>query len=98
MATSRPKRMTLLQLLVHTEKYSHDMREQFRVSFWPALSEFHDMSRPVRKRSHYPTLLAMRNALAAMLQSERDMDQMVANLEGWLQEILEYAQRQRERA
>ena len=47
MALGKPaRRMTLLQLLVHTEKYTHDVREQFRVGFWPSLSEFHDMSRP----------------------------------------------------
>lgn len=92
-----PRRMTLLQLLVHTEKFTHDVHEQFRITFWPSLSEFHDLSRPVRKRSHFPTLLALRNHLDQLLDATKDLDQMVQQLLEWMQEILEHARREHAR-
>jgi hypothetical protein len=92
-----PRRMTLLQLLVHTEKYTHDLREQFRVNFWPSLSEFHDMSRPVRKRSGFPTLVALRNGLERVLEASKDLEKMVDNLATWTDEILDHARREQAR-
>jgi hypothetical protein len=89
--------MTLLQLLVHTEKFTHDVHEQFRITFWPSLSEFHDLSRPVRKRSHFPTLLALRNHLDQLLEASKDLDEMGQQLLAWMQEILEHARREQTR-
>jgi hypothetical protein len=89
--------MTLLQLLVHSEKFAHDMREQFRAAFWPSLSEFHDMSRPVRKRSHYPTLLAMKNSLAQLEENAKELDKVVAECQEYLSEILNHAKREQAR-
>lgn len=98
MAISKPtRRMTLLELLVHTEKYCHDLREQFRVNFWPALSEFRDLSRPVRKRSHFPTMVAMQNGLKAVNEAGKDLDQMVEYMLEWLEEILDHAHRAQKR-
>ena len=98
MALGKPaRRMTLLQLLVHTEKYTHDVHEQFRVGFWPSLSEFHDLSRPVRKRSHFPTLLALRNHLNQLLDSCKEVDKMVQQLDEWMSEILDHARREQAR-
>lgn len=98
MALGKPtRRMTLLQLLVHTEKYTHDIREQFRVGFWASLSEFHDMTRPVRKRSHFPTLGALKNHLNQLLDACKEVDQVVNQLEEWMSEILDHARREQAR-
>lgn len=98
MAITKPtRRMTLLELLVHTEKYCHDLREQFRVNFWPVISELRDMSRPVRKRSHFPTMFAMQNGLKHVDETAKDLDQMVENMLEWLTEILEHAHRAQKR-
>jgi hypothetical protein len=99
MAMNKPptRRMTLLELLVHTEKYCHDLREHFRVSIWPALTEYRDLCRPVRKRSHFPTMIAVQNGLNKLLDTNNDVGQMVGYFEEWLDEILDQARREQRR-
>jgi len=96
MAINKPptRRMTLLELLVHTEKYCHDLGEHFRVSLWPVLTEYRDLSRPVRKRSHYPTMVAMQNGLNKLVEANNDLEQMVSCFLEWMAEILGHARRE----
>jgi len=55
------RRMTLRQQLTHAEKCSRDIIEHLQGSLLPSISDVRDLSRPVRRRSHYPTLLAQLN-------------------------------------
>jgi hypothetical protein len=57
------RRMTLRELITHAEKCARDLAEHFHSNVLPHLSEFRDLNRPVRRRSHYPTLLALQNSL-----------------------------------
>ncbi len=57
------KRMTLRELLTHAEKCTRDLIEHFHGNVMPNMADFRDLSRPVRRKSHYPTLLALKNAL-----------------------------------
>ena len=63
------KRMTLREHLTHTEKCTRDLAEHFKESLVPATSEFRDLSRPVRKRSGFPSRMALQNMLAKLEQS-----------------------------
>ncbi|MFT3881698.1 MAG: hypothetical protein QM703_18795 [Gemmatales bacterium] len=63
------KRMTLREHLTHTEKCTRDLAEHFKESLVPTTAEFRDLSRPVRKRSGFPSRLAIQNMLAKMEQS-----------------------------
>lgn len=98
MATHKPPhRMTLLELLVHTEKHGTNLHDTFKSSLWPVLAEYRDLSRPVRKRSSYPTMLTMQNTLNALLTATQEMDQSVQNLTTWMEDILRMAKRQQSR-
>jgi hypothetical protein len=63
------KRMTLREHLTHTEKCARDLAEHFKESLVPTTAEFRDLSRPVRKRSAFPTRMAIQNMLANLEQS-----------------------------
>ena len=67
--TERPfRRMTLRQLLTHSEKCTRDLIEHFQATLLPRVTDFRDLSRPVRRKSHYPTMVALLNALNRALQ------------------------------
>ena len=80
MADESLRRMTLRQLLTLSEKCSRDLMEQLRATLGPRLSEFRDLSRPVRRRSSYPTLKAMRNALNRVQEAEQEVNVVVEYL------------------
>lgn len=95
MAIPKPnRRLTLQQLLVHTEKHCKEVHDNFRITVWPSLSEFRDLARPVRKRSNFPTMVALQNSLNHVVTNFKEADEMVKALMEWLEETLELAQRQ----
>jgi hypothetical protein len=96
MATDKPvRRMTLRQLLTHSEKCTRDLIEQFQSVLLQRLTDFRDLSRPVRRRSHYPTMVAMRNALVKLQQTDEETMSLVDYLNEHLQAIREHASRER---
>jgi hypothetical protein len=95
LAEKPPRRMTLRQLLTHSEKCSRDLIEQINGSFVPRVTDFRDLSRPVRRKSHYPTLLALINALAKLQQATTEIDGLAERLYENLQIIREHALREK---
>ena len=68
----RPQhRMTLRQLMTHSEKVVRDLLEHLNTVLLPREQDFRDLSRPIRHRSHYPTLLALHNALENCARATR---------------------------
>ena len=63
------RRMTLRQQLTHAEKCSRDLIEHFHGTLLPLVSDLRELSRPVRRRSHYPTLVALLNAVRRLAPS-----------------------------
>jgi hypothetical protein len=96
MLTEKPlRRMTLRQLFTHSEKCSRDLIEQINGSFVARVTDFRDLNRPVRRKSHYPTLFAVMNALAKLEQATSELDDMTERLYENLQVIREHAQREK---
>jgi hypothetical protein len=96
MAVERPmRRMTLRQLLTHSEKCTRDLIEHFQATLLPRVSDFRDLNRPVRRRSHYPTLLALLNAMQKVEQTGAETQALADYLQERLQEIREHARRER---
>jgi len=96
MAIERPqRRMTLRQLLTHSEKCVRDLIEHLNTVLLPREQDFRDLSRPVRRRSHYPSLLALHNALEKLHEGGAETQQMGEYLLELLQEIREHAKRER---
>jgi hypothetical protein len=89
------QRMTLRQLLTHSEKCARDLIEQCNTSLLTRLSEFRDLSRPVRRRSHYPTLVAIQNALKKLGQASEEIQALASYLHEHLELIREHARRER---
>lgn len=88
------RRMTLREQMTHAEKCSRDLMEHYRATFLVRLSEFRDLSRPIRRRSHYPTMLAMQNALRKLLEAGEEAQKMGDYLYEQLAEIREHARRE----
>src|SRR3954462_1646852 len=64
MSNEKPvRRLTLRQLLTQAEKTNRDLAEMVHTELMGRISDFRDLSRPVRRRSHYPAMFAVQNAL-----------------------------------
>jgi hypothetical protein len=87
--------MTLRQLLTHSEKSARDLIEHLQTAQLGQLSDFRDLSRPVRRRSHYPALVAVQNALRKLGQATDETLAMAESLLEHLAEIHEHAKRER---
>jgi hypothetical protein len=96
MLIERPaRRLTLRQLLTHAEKCTRDLIEHFQSTLLTQLSEFRDLSRPVRRRSHYPSMVAVGNTLKKLLQSSQEAQEVIVYLQEQMEEIREHAKRER---
>ncbi len=96
MGSERPiRRMTLRQLLTHSEKCARDLTDLVHTNFLARVSDFRDLSRPVRRRSHYPTMLAMQNALRKMNESAEQMQNLAELLNEHLEAIRDHANREK---
>lgn len=89
------RRMTLRQLMTHSEKCSRDLIEHFQATLLPRVNDFRDLSRPVRRKSNYPTMVALLNALNKLQQAGEEVRTMTEYLHQQLQDIREHAQRER---
>jgi hypothetical protein len=91
------RRMPLRQLLTHSEKCARDMIEQLKATVGPALAEFRDLSRPVRRRSQYPTMRTMSNSLRKVEKAGDEVHQLAEYLLERLKEIAKHGQREQAR-
>ena len=89
-------RMTLRQRLTHAEKCARDLIEHLHANLLPRHGDFRDLSRPVRRRSHYPTLLALLNALKKLEQGAEETQALANYLHENLHDIYEHARKERE--
>jgi len=96
MAVEKPtRRMTLRQLLTHSEKCARDLVEHMTTTMLPNLTDYRDLNRPVRRRSHYPTMVALMNAQHKFEQSNEEARALAEYLHERLQEIRDHAKRER---
>jgi hypothetical protein len=96
MDNNRPvRRMTLRQVMTHAEKCSRDLIEHCQSSLLTCLADLRDLSRPVRRRSHYPTMIALQNALRNYVTATDEALATCQHLDEQLQEIREAALRER---
>jgi hypothetical protein len=89
------RRMTLRQLLTHSEKCCRDLIEHCNGTLLPRVNDFRDLSRPVRRRSHYPTLLALLNALKKLEECGTETQSLATYLLDRLGDIREHARKER---
>ena len=96
MAIERPhRRMTLRQQMTHSEKVVRDLIEHLTSVLLPREVDFRDLSRPVRRKSHFPTLLALHNAMNKLQEAGAEAHSLAEYLLEQLNEIREHARRER---
>jgi hypothetical protein len=89
------RRLTLRQLLTQGEKCSRDLIEHLRTTMMNQVSDFRDLSRPVRRRSHYPTLVAVQNCLKKLVAAHEEAQSIAESLYEQLDAISDHAKRER---
>jgi inhibitor of KinA sporulation pathway (predicted exonuclease) len=87
--------MTLRQQMTHVEKLTRDMIEHINSTYLADIADLRELSRPVRKKSHYPTLVAMANSLHKVNQTTAETSEFLDYLQEQLQEIRDHARRER---
>jgi hypothetical protein len=96
MLTDKPaRRLPLRDLLTDAEKRSRALSEQLGTAWLARAGDLRDLSRPVRKRSNYPTLMALQNSIQNLLQTSQEINDLIAILMRELDEIHEHGRRER---
>lgn len=96
MAGDKPaRRLPLRQLLTQAQKCTRDLCEQLHSTLGLRITDFRDLSRPVRRRSHYPTVVTLLNALAKLEQANEETQALATFLLQQLEEVREHASRER---
>ncbi|MBX9679394.1 MAG: hypothetical protein K2X38_11580 [Gemmataceae bacterium] len=95
MSAEKPvRRLTLRQLLTQAEKTNRDLAELVHVQLMGAISDFRDLSRPVRRRSHYPMMVAVQNALRKLEETGEQSLHQVEYLLEHLEAIRDHGRRE----
>jgi hypothetical protein len=87
--------MTLRQLLTSAEKCAHDLAEQLQTTMLSRVTDARDLTRPVRRRSHYPTFVAVLNALNRLQQADDEVEALVDYLVEQMEAIRDAARKER---
>ena len=95
MAEKSLRRLPLRQLLASSDKATREIAELVHTHLLPRVVDFRDLSRPVRRKSQYPTMLAFANGLRRLTEANEQMQSMVAVLQEHLEAIREHAQREK---
>lgn len=89
------RRLPLRDLMTDAEKRARDLAEHYGNTWMGGVSDLRDLSRPVRRKSHYPTLMALHNSLQTIVRLTTESEQLLAYLEQQLSEIRDHAKRER---
>ncbi len=95
MAEKLLRRLTLRQLMASSEKASRDLAELVQTHLLPRVVDFRGLTRPVRRKSQYPKVLAFQNGLRRMMEANEQVKILLMNLQEHLEAIRDYAQRER---
>ena len=64
-------------------------------AFYPAVSDFRDLTRPVRRKSTYPTMQSFFNGLRRMTEAHDQLCSLLGQLQDHLDAIRDHAQREK---
>jgi hypothetical protein len=95
MSSDKPlRRLPLRQLLASTDKVSRELHELVQTHFIQRVADARDLSRPVRRRSHYPSVLALENGLRRLSEAHEQVQVLMTSLSDHLDAMREHAQRE----
>jgi hypothetical protein len=88
------RRLPLRQLLTSSDKTSRELAELVYTNLIPRVSDFRDLTRPIRRKSHYPTMMAFQNGMRRLLESHDQLDGVIRQMQEHLEAIRELALRE----
>jgi hypothetical protein len=89
------RRLTLRQLLNQAEKCTANVIECCKNQYLKEISEYRALSRPVRRRSQFPTMITMQNALHKLQGANANLHHLANVLHEHLEAIRDHAVRER---
>jgi hypothetical protein len=90
-----PHRMTLRDLLTHAEKRARDVTDVVHTQFMPKVTEFRDLARAGRKKSQYPTMHTIDNAVHRVELTLEELLKVMASVEANVSQIAERIRKER---
>ena len=88
------RRLPLRQVLASSDKVSRELSELVHTHFIQRVNDCRDLSRPVRRRSHYPSMVALQNGMRRMQEAHDQTQALLASLIEHLDAIRDHAQRE----
>jgi hypothetical protein len=89
------RRLPLRQLLASSDRTTRELAELVHTHLLPRVIDFRDLTRPVRRKSHYPTMVAFQNGMRRMLEANDRLQVLVGLLQEHLDAIRDHAQREK---
>jgi|ERR1043165_735648 hypothetical protein len=89
------RRLPFRQLLAHSDKKANEVVELVYKQFVARISDYRDMTRPVRRKSSYPTMLALLNSLRRLRETHDELNSLLSVLHEHLDAIRDHAQREK---
>ena len=95
MADKSLRRLPLRQVLASSERTTRDLAEMVHTHVMPRVADFRDLSRPVRRKSQFPTMVAFQNGLRRLMEANDRLQATVSVLQEHLEAIRDHAQREK---
>ena len=89
------RRLPLRQLLASSDKTTRDLAELVHTHLIPRIADFRDLSRPVRRKSSFPTMQAFQNGLRRVTEANDQLVTLLSALQEHLEVIRDHAQREK---
>jgi hypothetical protein len=89
------RRLPLRQLLASSDKTARELAEMVHTHLMPRVLDFRDLTRPVRRKSHYPTMVAFQNGLRRLAEANDQLQALINVLQEHLDAIRDHAQREK---
>ncbi|MSQ94574.1 MAG: hypothetical protein EXR98_08450 [Gemmataceae bacterium] len=89
------RRLPLRQLLASSDRTARELAELVHTHLMPRVLDFRDLTRPVRRKSHYPTMVAFHNGLRRLVEANDQMQAIISVLHEHLGAIRDHAQREK---
>ena len=89
------RRLPLRQVLASSDRTTRELAEVVHSHLLPRVVDFRDLTRPVRRKSHYPTMVAFQNGARRLVEANERLTALVAQLQEHLDAIRDHAQREK---
>ncbi len=96
MSSDKPlRRLPLRQLLANTDKCARDLVEQVHTNLQQRLAECRDLTRPTRRKSNFPTVMAFQNGMRHLDEAHAQIVTIADLLLDHLEAVREHAQKEK---